>query len=1263
MNTGLAQSPPFMAETSETKRNREPKAPQDRIEESPAFRQGGLKIKQPALSHPAINVGNCVRPVFHFFFVVFALAFLAGCEREKTSINTQDSEDSGKTVIANTFVGSEDSAKTASGSALMSADADADADADAQRSVPYFDEPYDIVIDRTGNLYVTNHRSHRIRKITPDGKVSILAGGTEGFADGVGDAAQFNEPSGIAIDAAGNLYVADTNNQCIRKITPKGEVSTLAGSGYYGDADGPGIVSFEYPVGIAIDAAGNLYVADTNNHRIRKITPMGWVSTLAGSREGFADGIGSAAQFSYPEGIVVDASGNLYVADTGNYRIRKVTRRGKVSTLAGGGDWKFSGEFSADGVGNAARFTGPSGIALDAAGNLYVGDNRWSRSIRKITPKGKVSTLAGREEGFADGAGSSARFKGPSGIAIDATGNLYVADYGNQNIRKVTPTGEVSTLAASENGVEPVTVSTLAGGGMSADARRSAAYLDKPNGIAIDKAGNLYVSDTDNHRIRKITPKGKTSILAGSTEGFADGIGSAAQFSGPSDIAIDASGNLYVADRRNNRIRKITPKGEVSTLAGSGYSQDFDYPSGIAIDAAGNLYVADKKNNRICKITSAGEVSTFAGRSSFGNADGQGSAAQFYAPEGIAVDTAGNLYVADTNNHRIRKVTPKGEVSTLAGSKEGFADGVGIAAQFTYPTRIAIDKAGNLYVTDRNRIRKITPKGEVSTLSDSTEGFADGQIGVAQFHDPRGIAIDTAGNLYVADNLNNRIRKITPAGGVSTLVGSGTSGHADGTGDVVRFKSPSGIAIDAAGNFYVADENNHRIRKITPAGEVSTFAGSGSIGNADGQGSAAQFYEPRDIAIDTAGNLYVADTGNDRIRKITPKGEVSTLAGSKSGFADGIGSTAQFDRPVGIAVDMAGHLYVADYMNKCIREITPKGEVSTFASFHSGSYGDADGTGSAARFKGPSGIAIDAAGNLYVADEYNRRIRKITPAGEVSAFAGSNNIGNVDGQGGAAQFYTPRDITIDTAGNLYVVDKWNNSIRKITSKGEVSTLAGSESGFVDGTGSAARFYDPTGIAIDTAGNLYVADYGNDRIRKITPKGEVSTFAGRKRGLANRIGIAERVYYPTSIAMDAAGNLYVADRADEAGGSGSGRISKVTPKGEVSILLGEDSFTLGSPFAEFSGIAVDAAGNLYVTGKEYFHNSSRHSLPSVTDSYRIYRVTPKGEVSILAGSKRGFADGAGSAAQFKAPSGIAIDASGNIYVADTDNHRIRKIVIE
>jgi len=315
---------------------------------------------------------------------------------------------------------------------------------------------------------------------------------------------------------------------------------------------------------------------------------------------------------------------------------------------------------------------------------------------------------------------------------------------------------------------------------------------------------------------------------------------------------------------------------------------------------------------------------------------------------------------------------------------------------------------------------------------------------------------------------------------VSTFAGS-TQGFADGTGIAAMFNNPQSVAVDVSGNVYVADRNNHLIRKTTPAGVVTTFAGS-SQGYADGAGTIAQFNYPTGVAVDASGNVYVVDMFNHKIRKISPAGVVSTLAGSTGGYANGTGTVAKFYYPTGIAVDVSGNMYVADYYNHKIRKISPAGVVSTLAGSTGGS---ADGTGTTAQFNYPQGVAVDASGNVYVADSYNNKIRKITPAGVVSTLAGSN-AGYVDGTGTVAKFYYPQGVAVDVSGNMYVADTYNHKIRKITSAGVVTTVAGNLDAYTDGTGTTAQFNYPSGVAVDNAlGNLYVADYSNHKIRKIT----------------------------------------------------------------------------------------------------------------------------------------------------------------------------------
>jgi len=511
-----------------------------------------------------------------------------------------------------------------------------------------------------------------------------------------------------------------------------------------------------------------------------------------------------------------------------------------------------------------------------------------------------------------------------------------------------------------------------------------------------------------------------------------------------------------------------------------------------------------------------------------GNADDTGTAARFNYPTGVTVDSVGNVYVTDSNNHTIRKLSAAGAVTTLAGSIEGSADGTGTAARFANPYGVTVDSAGNVYVADwgNHTIRKVSVMGAVTTLAGTAgnPGSADGTATAARFNSPTGVTVDSAGNVYVADSGNHTIRKVSAAGVVTTLVGTaGNPGSADGTGTAARFTSPTGVTVDSAGNVYVADGGNHTIRKVSAAGAVTTLAGTaGNPGSADGTGTAARFANPAGVTVDSAGTVYVADNGNHTIRKVSPAGVVTTLAGTAgiSGSADGTSTAARFNSPYSVTVDSAGNVYVADSSNHIIRKVSFTGVVTTLAGT-AGIYGSTDGTGTAARFSYPTGMTVDSMGNVYVADSNNNTIRKVNPAGVVTTLAGTASIsGSADDTGTAARFNSPYSVTVDSAGNLYVADTGNHTIRGVSAAGIVTTLAGTAGifGNADGTGAVARFSNPTGVTVDSADNVYVADRGNHTIRKVSPTGTTTTIAGIAGASGIFLGATPRLASPIGLAI-------------------------------------------------------------------------------------------------------------------------------------------------
>ena len=621
-------------------------------------------------------------------------------------------------------------------------------------------------------------------------------------------------------------------------------IETVAGGGSsLGDGDNVAAVAalLNDPTGVALDGAGNLYIADSENHRIRKVDSAGVISTVAGAgTEGYNGdgGAATAAQLNYPVGVAVDGAGNLYIADLGNHRIRKVDSAGVISTVAGAGSTGESGGgFGGDGgPATAAQLRSPAGVALDGAGNLYIADALNNR-IRKVDSAGTITTVAGAgTEGFGGDGGpaTAAQLYRPAGVALDGAGNLYIADFGNNRIRKVDAAGVISTVAGAGSTGE-------SGGGFGGDGGPAvAARLYLPRGVALDGAGNLYIADLLNHRIRKVDAAGVISTVAGagSTGESGGGFGGdggpavAARLNFPVGVAVDGSGNLYIADTDNDRIRKVDAAGVISTVAGGGYGGDggpavaaqLDWPFDVALDGAGNLYIADWLHNRIRKVDAAGVISTVAGGGSSLGDGGPATAAQLNFPEGVAPDGAGNLYIADTYNNRIRKVDAAGVISTVAGGGSSLGDG--------------------------------------------------GPATAARLNFPVGVALDGSGNLYIADTDNNRIRKVDAAGVISTVAGDGTCCYSGDGGPAVeaQLSGPSGVAVDAAGNLYIADTENERIRKVDAAGVISTVAGDGThgFGGDGGAATAAQLRRPRGVAPDGAGNLYIADTWNDRIRRLTP---------------------------------------------------------------------------------------------------------------------------------------------------------------------------------------------------------------------------------------------------------------------------------------------------------------------------------------------------------------------------------------------------------
>jgi hypothetical protein len=652
-------------------------------------------------------------------------------------------------------------------------------------------------------------------------------------------------------------------------------ISTFAGGGLPVNIPGPS-ASLAGAYGVAVDSAGNVFFTNGNTV-LRLDVGTGVLTLVAGTgTAGFSgdNGPAASAKLSLPTNVAVDSTGNLYIADTANNRIRQVSN-GVITTVVGNGTPGFSGD---NGPATSAQLYGPSGVAVDSTGNLYIGDTVNNR-IRKVSD-GVITTVAGNGTfGFSgdNGPATVAQLDSIGRVAVDSAGNLYIADTYTDRIRKVS-NGVITTVAG--NGAT----------GFSGDgALATSAQLYRPEGVAVDSAGNLYIADAGNNRIRRVSNGMITTVAGNGTAGFSGdgGPATSAQLWFPTSAVVDRTGNLYIADLNNHRIRNVS-NGVITTVAGNGVLGGGDNgpataaqiaPSGVGVDLAGDLYIADA-DNRV-RMVSNGIITTIAGNGTLGFSGDNGPAtnAQLASPTGVAVDSANNLYIADFGSFRVREVS-NGVIATVAGSTPGFGGDTGpaVSAQLSAAEGVAVDSAGNLYIADtyNQRIRRVSD-GVITTVAGGRNGPAgftgdNGPATSAQLHNPGGIAGDSAGNLYIADMFNYRIRTISN-GVITTIAGNGMLGFSGDGGPPTSaaVNVPEGVAVDSAGNLYIADTNNSRVRKVSN-GVITTIAGNGTAGFSgdNGPATSAQLDDPMGVAVDSSGKVYIADSGNLRVRVLTP---------------------------------------------------------------------------------------------------------------------------------------------------------------------------------------------------------------------------------------------------------------------------------------------------------------------------------------------------------------------------------------------------------
>ncbi len=1077
----------------------------------------------------------------------------------------------------------------------------------------------------------------------PDGIISTVAGdGTEGYTGDGGAAtnASLSIPSAVAVDAAGNLFIADSVNQCVRRVDANGVITTVAGNGsggYSGDGGAATNASLYFPTGVAVDAGGDLYIADTDNSRIRKVTPDGLIATVAGNGNGGYSGDGGAAtnaSLRYPAGVAVDADGDLFIADTENQLIRKVDANGIITTVAGDLIYGFSGD---DGAATNASLNYPAGVTVDAAGDLFIADTE-NDCIREVDTNGLITTVAGiGSAGYSGdgGVATNASLSQPYGVAVDADGDLFIADTDNQRIREVDGGGYITTVAGDGN-------PGYAGDGGAA----TLASLYDPAGVAVDAFGDLFIADSDNDRIRKAIVEGPALTLDGVTTNLA--------------------GNYQVV--------VTSPWGSVTS---SVVALTIAYPPAITRQPANQNVVLG--NAAVFSVTPAGtEPLGYVWQ--FNGTDTTNSG-NFFSTTGLNLTlTLNSVTTGNAGVYDVILTNAWGSVTSSVAS-----------LTINYPPAITNSPASQ------------------SILLGGNGAFSVGATGTGPL-----------GYQWLLDGTN------LPNGIIFTLAGNGNPTYS-GDGGLATNASlsfPSGVAVDAAGNLYIADTDNQRIRKINPNGLIATVAGTNSYGYSGdgGAAAAARLNYPAGVAVDGQGNLYIADTGNQRVRIVNTNGIITTVAGNGSGvyFGDGGAATnASLYDPAGVAVDAAGNLFIADMENQRIRKVNANGLITTVAGRGISGYSGDGGAATNAELAFPSGVAVDAYGNLFIADKENQRLRMVNSNGIISTVAGTGTEG-YSGNGGAATSATlnlPSGVAVDAAGNLFIADSGNQRIRKVAVNGLLTTVAGNgDTGFADDGGPAVNAWlnDPAGVAVDAYGNLFIADEHNDRVRKVIEQGSVLPLTGVTAAnagnyqvvITNAYGsvtssvvVLTLLYPPTlsqqpvslSIINDsnatfgavAAGTAPLAyqwqfegvNLKDGGGLSGSATASLRLTQATAANAGGYD-LVVTNPWGSITSSVVTLAVTYPPTLlTQPVSQALKNGTPAAFSvgvigtgpfTYQwLYdgKALPGNHITTVAGNgTNGYSGDGGAAtnAELNTPSGVAVDADGNLFIADAGNRVIRMV---
>jgi len=1248
-------------------------------------------------------------------------------------------------------------------------------------------------VDGNGDVYIVDEEqccccggNNRIRRVDAStGLISTAVGnGVAGYGGDGGLASQtlLNNPVAVATDKSGNLYIADQGNYRVRMVNiSTGNISTVAGTGvqgYSGDGAAATSAQFGSISAVAVDAFGNLFVADSTYSVVRRVDfATGIIATIAGNgTAGFAGDTGpaSAAKLNSPKGLALDRAGNLFIADYGNYRIRRVDAvTGNITTVAGNG---CCGSLGDGGLATAALLDNPSAVALDAAGNLYIADTNGNKIRRVNALSGIITTVAGNGSTGYNGDGiaaTSASISGPTGIAVDPLGNLYIADYGNNRVRFVdetTPQASLSGSTAAEGfaaGTDSVGLTVAAGAAWNAASSAGWLTVTNPTGtgpatISFSFSANSSLSA----RQATITVLGQnlTVTQAGVTASLSSNSTIASSTAGSASVALSLGGTAAWTASTNATWLSVLPTsgsarttltvswtastgasprigqvqiagqmfgvtqlgtsgsytdwgttayGQIRTIAGTGvagFSGDLgpataaqiSNPAGVAVDSSGNVYISDSQNNRIRFVNAAtGVITTFAGNGSSGFSGDGGPAfsAQLNGPTGVTLDTSGNLFIADTSNFRVRRVdAATGVITTVAGGTccpTAIGDGGLATSASLYPRGVAVDSAGNLYIADADneRVRRVDAGTHIiTTIAGNGSAAFSGDGGLAtsaSLLSPTGVALDASGDIYIADFFNGRVRRVDALTGIiTTVAGNGTCcSTVYGVAATATSVAPQGLTIDPSGNLIVADNRSRVYRVSLSTGIISAVAGTGSNGFSGDGGAAAnaQLTNPEGVAVDANGSVYIADSGNNRVRFVDLVTPQVTLAASSAqvGAAAGSGNVGITILPAGSAWTAGSTAPWLTLVNANAGAVNPStGQpVPIGAAYNSGVGSGAIGyTYTANPSTVPRSALISAFGQTFLVIQAGISVSLSAPSAVVTASAGNGSfnittgaalnwtatsnaawltVGTPSGNGGGAVNYSftantgtsARLGAITIAGLTFTVlqrgTSGGYSIWGPSSQGTIMTIAGNgTAGFSGDQGAAgsatnSMLHAPRGTAVDAAGNVFIADSGNSRIRRLAAANQnLTTVAGSNlTGFCcdNGPATSAALSVPVAVSVDASEDLFIGD-------PGASVVRRVDGTTGIITTVNQSTASLSD-----YGVANDSAGNLYI---------------SDTANNRVLRWDVNtGTTTVFAGTgTNGFGGDGGLAYQafLNGPQALAVDALGDVYIADTRNNRIREV---